>query len=156
MKKKVIFKDGTTRKRLTRVRGPEDQQHLINLINECLEDITEFGKSRECIVFYVNGELEDYATEQGELIYPEEDMKLMHLIDLLIELYTLILPTRMSAVIRAHRMALDMSQKQLADIIGTTHPVIRTWESGKVIPSTKFLTKIFKTLEIDFKYLIEK
>jgi DNA-binding XRE family transcriptional regulator len=150
---KTAFKNNSNKGRKTRIISKDER--ITFLINEVLQDIDEFGKNYEAVVFYINDKIEDYALEQGELIFPEEDMKLLKLIDLLVELYALILPTRISAIIKAHRMALDMSQEELAQKINVSQQHIALWENGKSIPSNTYLPALIKNLDIDFHCIID-
>ena len=56
--------------------------------------------------------------------------------------------------IKHSREKAGMSQKELADKIGTTQPRIARWEKGEVVPNAQYLAKIAASLDITIDELI--
>ena len=52
------------------------------------------------------------------------------------------------------RIESDLTQKQLAQIIGVSDDCVYQWEKGRSQPSIQILRKICKTLDISADYLI--
>lgn len=56
--------------------------------------------------------------------------------------------------IEAERMALAMTQAELARLVGTHQPVVSLWESGNQEPSLSSAAKIAKALDVTLDYLV--
>lgn len=53
------------------------------------------------------------------------------------------------------RTSLGISQKQLAEKIGTTMQRVSEWERGKVEPGLSYIIKIIKALDTTFEELTD-
>jgi transcriptional regulator with XRE-family HTH domain len=62
-------------------------------------------------------------------------------------------PTTFAQVIRGRRRALDLTQAQLAQRIGTSTPYVGYLEGGQRHPSQKVLGKLAAALGLDFREL---
>ena len=56
--------------------------------------------------------------------------------------------------IKEKRLDLDLTQKELADLLGVSKAIVCNWEKGKKKPSSKNLIQLSKTLNISLEYLI--
>ena len=56
---------------------------------------------------------------------------------------------RLGATIRDGRLARDLTQEELGDLIGVTQVTVSGWESGKQIPKLPALGDLAKRLKLD-------
>lgn len=59
-------------------------------------------------------------------------------------------------IIRNSRHNKEMTQTQLADMVGTKQPSIARLESGRVLPSLVFLKKVSNSLGIEIGITLDK
>lgn len=53
----------------------------------------------------------------------------------------------LAAAIRAERARVDLTQAQLADLVGVSRPVIVSWEAGAVSPRHSELVKMSRAFK---------
>jgi len=132
----------------------DSTERLDYLINECLEDITAYGKEHEVAIIFKEGFiLEDYEHLDDLELYNHERAYKVKLIELLIMLYSFKTKTRIGSVLRAYRMANDLSIKTLTDELELPYRTYQDWELGNKMPNAKDLFKTIRHLEIDIKYV---
>ena len=121
------------------------------LINEVLEDISVFGKNKECVLFVIKNELEDYEVSTGEPILKcsDEETKTSTLIDLLNFLISERENTRLGALLKANRLAEGLTQQTAADKVGVNIRTMQKWEAEERSPNGKAMFKLIRTLNID-------
>jgi transcriptional regulator with XRE-family HTH domain len=56
--------------------------------------------------------------------------------------------------IATERMALAMTQEELAKLIGTYQPVVSLWEAGKQEPSLTSSARLAKAFDVTLDYLV--
>ena len=56
--------------------------------------------------------------------------------------------------IKKVREGLELSQRDLANIIGSDNKHVSTWECGKKIPSVENLIKLCQVLDVSADYLL--
>lgn len=66
----------------------------------------------------------------------------------------LVMNQTFGSVIRDKRLALNMSQQQLADILGVTQPSINRWEADQSFPKPPQLAPLSNALEIPLDELL--
>lgn len=138
----ILFKDSTER--------------LDYLINECLEDIDLYGMYHSVAIIFKDGfVLEDYE-HMGDLkLYADEKAFKVKMIELLIMLYSFKTNTKIGSVLRAYRMANDLSIEGLTKELDIPYRSYQDWELGNRTPNAKDLFKIIRHLEIDMEYIEE-
>ena len=57
--------------------------------------------------------------------------------------------------IKYYRELLNMTQKELADRLGTNVRNVRRWENGETVPNVVEALKIAKVLKVPFKDIFE-
>ncbi|MDD2413371.1 MAG: helix-turn-helix transcriptional regulator [Bacteroidales bacterium] len=130
------------------------EERLDYLINECLEDIGTFSKEKEiALIFKDKNILEDYEHLEDLKIYNNEKAYKVKLIELLIMLYSFKTKTRIGSVLRAYRMANDLSIDKVAEESGVPYTTYQKWELGVRNPTAKKLFNVIRYLEIDIEYI---
>ena len=63
-------------------------------------------------------------------------------------------PERTGAVIKAARLKIGLTQKQLAEAISVTDKAVCKWETGHGCPDITLLSQLSKVLEIDIQSIL--
>lgn len=61
----------------------------------------------------------------------------------------------LSNTIKVQRAKKDLTQEQLAELVGVTRKTINTVEKGKYVPSTYLTLKLAKVLEVTVEELFQ-
>ena len=61
----------------------------------------------------------------------------------------------LSNTIKVQRAKKDLTQEQLAELVGVTRKTINTVEKGKYVPSTYLALKLAKVLEVTVEELFQ-
>jgi transcriptional regulator with XRE-family HTH domain len=69
-------------------------------------------------------------------------------------LYEAGMSTSIAERIALERMALAMTQEELAKLVGTHQPVVSYWESGRQEPSLTSAARLAKTFDVTLDYLV--
>jgi transcriptional regulator with XRE-family HTH domain len=68
---------------------------------------------------------------------------------------TTTLPGTFGTKVRSRLAAMDKSQTELAKVLGTNQSQVSVWISNKGLPSTDYLIKISKYLNLSIDYLVD-
>src|SRR5690554_1011245 len=131
-----------------------DKVRLKELINEVLDDIAHFGKNVNVILFYVNNAIEDYEVYiEGEEypIYSDETYDITSIMNWLFTLISAAEGTKFGALIKAHRLANNLTQQKLADAVGVNIRLVQRWEADEFKPRSNNLFKLIRELDLDPK-----
>ena len=131
-----------------------DEVRLKELINEVLDDIAHFGKNVNVILFYVNNAIEDYEVYiEGEEypIYSDETYDITSITNWLFTLISAAENTKFGALIKAHRLANNLTQQKLADAVGVNIRLVQRWEADEFKPRSNNLFKLIRELDLDPK-----
>lgn len=132
----------------------DSPERLEYLINEVLEDIDLYGMYHlVALIFKGDFVLEDYEHREDLILYADEKAYKVKLIELLIMLYSFKTKTKIGSVLRAFRMANDLSIETLTKLVGIPYRSYQSWELGDRMPNAKDLFKIIKYLEIEIEYV---
>lgn len=132
----------------------DSAERLDYLINECLKDLDLYGMYHSVALIFKDGfVLEDYEHQEDLKLYADEKAYKVKLIELLIMLYSFKTNTKIGSVLRAFRMANDLSIDALTKELGIPYRTYQDWELGNRMPNAKDLFIIIRRLEIDMEYI---
>lgn len=139
-------------KRLIPLTIAGDLIRIKDLIEQTLIDISYFGRTSEVIVFSKNGLIEDYEVyikDDDYKVYVDETILVLNIIDFLTYLISAKEKTKLGAYLKACRLSLNFTQKELGEKIGAAIRTIQDWESDKRKVHIDFIFKLIKTLKLD-------